>query len=139
MKKQILFYGILFSILIINSCSKNDDSNDNDIIIGKWRPIERYESNQQVEMPTCLPYIYTEFKTDKSINSYMVSTLSIPNECGNINFELGWNWKNLGNNEYRIRQFEYQDYIFTFYKDGVNLVEEHPDGITKTVHEPYNN
>jgi hypothetical protein len=67
MKKLKLLFAILIGFLIF-SCSSNDDSESNsDIIIGKWRMIEKYESNIQVELETCEPHFYTEYKSDKSI------------------------------------------------------------------------
>ncbi|EAZ94815.1 hypothetical protein FBBAL38_10262 [Flavobacteria bacterium BAL38] len=51
--------------------------------------------------------------------------------------ELGWNWTNLGNNQYRIRYMEEQGTIITVYKEGENLVIESADGITKTIREPF--
>ena len=138
MKKVNLFCGILFSLLILSSCSNDDESdNSNDIIIGKWRAIEKYESNVQVEIPVCLPYLYNEYKADKSIDGGKVITDDTPEECGQVFTEFGWNWSNLGNNQYRIRHLEEQGQVFTFYKDGVNLIKEYPDGITKIILESY--
>ena len=49
MKKNWIYYTILIGLMIFSSCSNNDDSNrNNDIIIGKWRTIEIYESNVAV-------------------------------------------------------------------------------------------
>ncbi|MFB9053924.1 hypothetical protein ACFFVB_12630 [Formosa undariae] len=137
-KKVILFHGIVMALLMLSSCSGNDNSEaQTDIIIGKWRAIEKYESNIQVDLPICLPHLYTEYTADKSIQGDKIITADFPEECGIILFELGWHWSNLGNNQYRIRYLEEHGQIFTFYKDGENLVEENSDGITKTIFEPY--
>ena len=117
MKIKKLLCGILIGLLILSSCSSDDDSDSNtDIVIGKWRAIEKYESGMQVELSVCLPHLYTEFRSDKSINGGKIITDDFPEECGIIDFELGWNWNNLGNNQYRIRYFEEQGQVFTFYK-----------------------
>ena len=137
MKNIYLFSILIFSILIISSCSNDDDNSTPDIIIGKWRAIEKYESNVQVDLPTCLPHLYTEYKTDKSIIGDKIITDDFPEECGIIAFELGWKWDNLGNNQYRIKYLEEQGQVVTFYKEDENLVEESPDGITKFVYEAY--
>ncbi|MDC3132632.1 hypothetical protein OA501_00255 [Flavobacteriaceae bacterium] len=138
MKKMKLLSGILIGLIILSSCSNDDDSaSTNDIIIGKWRAIERFESNVQVDLPVCLPHLCTEYNADKSIRGDKIITNDFPQECGTIDFELGWNWNNLGNNQYKIRYLEEQGQIFTFYKEGQNLVEENPDGITKTIYETY--
>ena len=136
MKKIKLLSGVLIGLLIFTNCSSDDNSNT-DIIIGKWRAIEKYESNSLVDLPICLPHLYTEYKADKSINGDKIITNDFPEECGIIAFELGWNWINLGNTQYRIRYLEEQGQVFSFYKDEVNLVQEYPDGITKIIYEPY--
>ncbi len=104
--------------------------------VGKWRIIEKHESGIQVDLTTCEPHFYTEYKADKWIISYRISD-TYPQECGLVSTELGWNWSNLGNNKYRIRHLEEQGQIFTIYKDGESLVIENPDGITKRIFEPY--
>jgi hypothetical protein len=137
MKKLNLLFVILIGILMF-SCSSNDDSESNsDIIIGKWRIIEKYESNIPVELETCEPHFYTEYKSDKSIIGDRIVSDEFPEECGILSTEFGWNWKNLGNNQYRIRYLEEQGSIITVYKEGDNLVIISPDGITKTVREPF--
>ena len=138
MKTITLCCVLLMGLLIFQSCSSDDELEaGSDIIIGKWRAIERYESNVPVTLPVCLPYLYTEYKANRSINGDKIMTPDFPEECGIITFDLGWNWKNLGNNQYRIRYLEEQGQVFTCYKEGDNLVEENPDGITKTIYEPY--
>lgn len=139
MKKMKLFCGILIGLLIFSSCSSDDDNSNesNDIIIGKWRAIEKYESNQLVDLPVCLPHIYTEYKIDNSVSGDKIISDNFPEECNLILFDLGVVWENLGNNNYRIGHINEQGSIYNIYKDGVNLVEENSDGITKTVYEPY--
>lgn len=91
MKKLNLLFRILTAVFII-SCSSNDDSDsNNDIIIGKWRTIEKYESNVQVELETCEPHFYTEYKSDKSIIGDRILSDEFPEECGIVISELGWN------------------------------------------------
>ena len=131
---NIIVIGLLF---LISSCSNDNVVIESDIIIGKWRAIEKYESNQTIELPICLPHIYKEYKRDKSITGGKIITDDFPQECDITVFELGWNWHNLGNNHYRIQYLEEQQQIFVFYKDGENLVEESLNGITKTIYEPY--
>lgn len=130
------FYRLLIGLLIFSSCS-NDDSQSNDIIIGKWRTIEKYESNVQIELEICEPHFYTEYKSDKSIISDRILSGEFPEECGIVLTELGWNWENLGNNQYRIRYLEEQGTIFNIYKEGKNLVIENANEITKIVREPF--
>lgn len=44
MKKNKLLYGILIGIIILSSCSKNEDSKPDSItIVGIWKPIKEIE------------------------------------------------------------------------------------------------
>ncbi|WP_290859668.1 hypothetical protein [Flavobacterium sp.] len=130
-----LFYVFLIGILILSSCSSSDDSAD--IIIGKWRAIEQYESNQLVDMPTCLPHIYTEYKADNSVSGGKIFSNDFPEECNLLMFDLGVVWENLGNGNYRFGYSNEQGNIQKVYKDGLNLVFESPNGVTKVICEPY--
>ncbi len=130
---------LTFLLLIVATmlgCSSDDDSSS-DIIIGKWRPIARFESNVQVDLSTCEPHFYTEYRADKSILSDRIITNEFPEECGIVATELGWNWRNLGNSQYRIRYLEEQGTVVKIYRDGENLVIESLDGVTRTVMEPF--
>ncbi|WP_062055468.1 hypothetical protein [Aquimarina longa] len=137
MHKLKLPIAFLTGIFILISCSNDDSDNNNDIIIGKWKAIEKYESNQIIDLEICKSFIYVEYKADNWIEGGRIISDNFPEECQNILFELGWNWKNLGDNKYQIRYLEERGQIFTFYKNGANLVEENPDGITKIIYEPY--
>lgn len=137
MKKLYLFLSIFIGLSIL-SCSSDDNSdyNNDDTIIGKWRAIEKYESNISVELSTCEPHIYTEYKIDNTVTGDKIISQDFPSECNSIIFDIQL-WENLGNNNYRIYQPNEQDNIYKLYINGTNLVEEHPNGITKTVYEPH--
>ena len=124
-------------LLIFFSCSGDGGNASNDIIVGKWRAIEKYESNQIVALPTCLPHIYTEFKADNSVTGDKIISNDFPDECNLLQFDLGVVWKNLGNSIYRIGYINEQGNLTKIYKDGLNLVMEDPDGTTKLIYEPY--
>ncbi len=136
MKKLKLFYGILIGILILSSCSSNDNFNS-DIIIGKWRAIEKYETDQLVDLPTCLPHLYVEYKADNTVSGGKIISDNFPDECNSIISDLGVVWENLGNNTYRIGHFNEQGTVSTIYRDGENLVIESINGITKIKYEPF--
>ena len=123
--------------LIFFSCSGDGGNASNDIIVGKWRAIEKYESNQIVALPTCLPHIYTEFKADNSVTGDKIISNDFPDECNLVQFDLGVVWENLGNSIYRIGYINEQGNLTKIYKDGLNLVMEDPDGTTKLIYEPY--
>lgn len=134
MKKMKLYFGFLIGVLILSSCSSSDAAAD--IVIGKWRAIEQYESNQLVEMPTCLPYIYSEFKADNTVSGGRIISNDIPEECSLLMFDFGL-WENLGNGNYRIHFGNEQGIVQKMYKDGINLVTESSNGVTKVIYEPY--
>ena len=138
----LTLYVVLVGIVLI-SCTKKDTAESNslaiseDIIIGQWRPIEKYESNQKIELPTCRSYSYLEFLPNNTFFGNTIYSSDYPEECGISFSEYGLTWLNLGNNKY-LQQHNLKDgKIYTYYKDGVNLVEELPDGITKIIYEPY--
>jgi len=137
MNKLKLYCGFLMMLLIFFSCSSDGGNASNDIIVGKWRAIEKYESNQIVALPTCLPHIYTEFKADNSVTGDKIISNDFPDECNLLQFDLGVVWKNLGNSIYRIGYINEQGNLTKIYKDGLNLVMEDPDGTTKLIYEPY--
>jgi len=137
MNKLKLYCGFLMMLLIFFSCSGDGGNASNDIIVGKWRAIEKYESNQIVALPTCLPHIYTEFKADNSVTGDKIISNDFPDECNLVQFDLGVVWENLGNSIYRIGYINEQGNLTKIYKDGLNLVMEDPDGTTKLIYEPY--
>jgi hypothetical protein len=133
-----LFLKFVIVLVILSSCSgDNSGSDNNDIIIGKWLAIEQYENDQLVTLPTCAPHTYVEYNANKSISGGRIMSDDFPEECYLMMYDLAIVWKNLGNNKYRIGYYNEEGSIFTIYKEGVNLVIENPDGITKTIYKPY--
>ena len=140
MKKNWIYYTILIWLMIFSSCSNNDDSNRNsDIIIGKWRTIEIYESNVAVEILACTSEFYTEFKSNNTVSGFRVTPNTFPDPCNQEFFNTGVTWENLGNSIYKfdVINVEGDENIKKIYKDGENLVEESLDGVYKKVYEPY--
>ena len=140
MKKNWIYYTILIGLMIFSSCSNNDDSNrNNDIIIGKWRTIEIYESNVAVEILACTSEFYTEFKSNNTVSGFRVKPNTFPDPCNQEFFNTGVTWENLGNSNYKfdVINVEGDENIKKIYKDGERLVEESLDGVYKKVYEPY--
>ncbi len=115
------------------SCSKDDI--DNDLIIGKWQPIEIYEADTQIELPICVSYMFTEYKNDETFYSGFLSN-NLPNDCRFIDFAAGWTWKNLGNNQYRMKLNQEDAKIYIIKKREQNLIIEIPGENTITVYKP---
>ncbi len=103
------------------SCSKEDLSDD--IIIGKWQPFEMYDNDTQVDLPTCISYMFTEYKNDQTFYSGFIST-DLPDECKSIDFSIGWTWKNLGNNQYAMKLGQERPEIYVINKRDQNLFIE---------------
>ena len=140
MKKNWIYYTILIGLMIFSSCSNNDDSNrNNDIIIGKWRTIEIYESNVAVEILACTSEFYTELKSKNTVSGFRVTPNTFPDPCNQEFFNTGVTWENLGNSIYKfdVINVEGDENIKKIYKDGERLVEESLDGVYKKVYEPY--
>jgi len=138
MRTLIIYLIILITGVNLLSCSSDDGSdNSNDIIIGKWRAIEQYESGQQVEITNCLSYLYIQYAADGSVYSGVANPDELPTTCGIIDSELDWKWENLGNRKYKIGKINEQGQLFTIYKEGEMLVEEHQNGTTTLKYEPY--
>ncbi len=138
MRKIELYYAIFIGFIIFSSCSKNDDNKENnDIIIGKWRTIERYESNEPVEILACTSEYYQEFKKDYIASGFGPLKSDFPDPCNLVYIDSAATWKNLGNSNYKFTLNNGIEYISKMYKEGENLVEEYPNGITKIVYELY--
>ena len=127
--------GILLSFFMLSACSSDDDNSSSNIIVGKWQPIEKYQSNQQIDLDLCEPFFYVEYNADHSVFSNRIETNQFPDECGIIISEFGVVWVSLGNNQYRIDRPDHEGPILTIYKEGVNLAIENSE--IKTVYQPY--
>lgn len=130
-------FKILIGLLLFTSCSSDESSDTNDIIIGRWKAVIQYENEQEVSMPTCLPHTFIEYYANKSVSGGKIISDDFPDECNLLQWDLGVVWQNLGNNFYRIGYLNEQGTVFTIFKEGMNLVVINPDGITKTIYEPY--
>ncbi|MFD2551828.1 hypothetical protein ACFSQP_08370 [Bizionia sediminis] len=138
MKKHNFIYVVSLATLLLVACSSSDDAGTSeDIIIGKWRAIEKYESNQAVDLPLCLPHIFVDYKPDNTVDGGKILSDSFPESCNQTLFDSGIIWENLGNGNYHIGTVNETGRIYNIFKEGVNLVEINPDGITKIIYEPY--
>lgn len=137
MKIMRLLYVFLAGFMLFSSCSNNNDDSTNDIIIGKWRTIERYESNEPQEILPCTLEYYKEFRANRTAAGFGLPSGSFYDPCNLIYLDTGVIWTNLGENNYKFTLPNGIEYISKMYKVGENLVEEYPDGITKLVYEPY--
>ncbi|UPQ78098.1 hypothetical protein M0M57_10735 [Flavobacterium azooxidireducens] len=137
MKIMRLLYVFLAGFMLFSSCSNNNDDSNNDIIIGKWRTIERYESDEPQEILPCTLEYYKEFKSNNTVAGFIVTPNTFPDPCNQVYTDFGLIWENTGNSNYKFKTTTGTEYTIKIYKVGENLVEEYPDGITKLVYEPY--
>jgi hypothetical protein len=137
MKIMRLLYVFLAGLMLFSSCSNNSDDSNNDIIIGKWRKIEHYESDEPQEILPCTLEYYKEFKSNNTVAGFIVPPGTFPDLCNQVYTDFGLIWKNTGNSNYKFKTTTGTEYTIKIYKVGENLVEEYAGGITKLVYEPY--
>ncbi len=84
MKKQKLLILLLISILFY-SCQKDDSP---DIVIGKWRVIQQFDSTGEIALELCTPYIFTEFTENNTLFSGRIESPDFPDQCLTLSFAL---------------------------------------------------
>ena len=129
MNKNILI--LILSVLTL-SCSK--DNIENDVIIGKWQPIEIYEAGIKIEMPVCFSLMFTEYKTDQTFYSGFLSN-DLPEECRTIDFAL-YTWKKIGDGKYNTRFGQEAPQLIFVRKQEGNLIIESPAENKVTFYKP---
>jgi PBP1b-binding outer membrane lipoprotein LpoB len=75
MKKMKLTYIFLMAIMILSSCSNDDDSNSSDTsasIIGKWKLIAESYGGQTQDLSDCEKQQTMEFFTNGTVENYYV-------------------------------------------------------------------
>jgi len=127
-------FKILICLLIFVSCSNDDD--EPDIIIGQWKIIEHYELDIPVEVTVCDANWILEFSSRGTTHGFP-DDLDIEANLCPLRISDLLNWINRGNNQYEIKMDQEEGQIYIFYKEGVNLVKEFPNGTTKIVYKPY--
>ncbi len=87
----------LFLLVLLNSCSKDDENVDN--IVGEWIKIEFIQNDEQVDTDICWEFIALKFTENHSVYSERIS--GAPSECNFGISELHL-WTKVGNNRYEI-------------------------------------
>ena len=126
-------FKVIILIFFFQSCSNESNQNNNDFIVGKWKAIERYRSDVQIDLGICDPYMLYEFNQDNSSRLFNETKKQPPNTlCGET--MLGWNiWKNIGNGNYELQDKSGQ-VASTFYIDNSNLIQQYNDRDEKVVY-----
>ena len=127
---------IIFPILIILfNCSNNDDSSESEFIVGKWKVIQRFESNVEIELNNCDPFVVHEFNSDFSMRTYTINESQIPPNTACGVYPLGWHeWNKIGENLYESRNLNLPDLLITEYKkEGEYLFLEYSTNDNKAV------
>ena len=107
MKKLNLVIGILIGIMILSSCSSDDDSNSNSVsIVGIWKPIKEVfvcsTGNEETsDFSTCLLMTRLTFNSNNTFNNQEYSEDTV--DClenfsngtwtlitNNLTFNLSW-------------------------------------------------
>ena len=127
--KKFAFF--LLIIFLSNSCK--DDSID--IVIGKWRVIQQFDTSGELALDICNPHIFTEFTERNTVFSGRIESPDFPDQCLTLSFAL-LAWENLGNSNYRIGSGPTDGNIVAITKDNENLVITESNGTSITVYEP---
>ena len=88
---------LLFIMLILNACSKDEEKQD--AIIGQWILIEFIQDDEQVANDVCWEFIALNFTENNSVISEQIN--GAPTECNFGISELHL-WTKVGNNRYEI-------------------------------------
>jgi len=94
MKKIIV---IAFVFLLLTSCSKDDS----EFIVGQWQVTARFESQIEVDLYQCDPFIIYEFNDDFSMRSFTINEGEIPGGviCGLFPLNT-YTWEKVDDNMY---------------------------------------
>lgn len=123
--RKIIFLPILFFLL---SCSNNNDEN-NEFIIGKWKVVKRYDLDVETDLSPCDPFYIYNFGTDFSVETYVVNKNKIPENvlCG-VYFPGMFSWVKIDENTYQeIRTSDPSDVNHTYTRDGEFLILNYSD------------
>jgi len=134
---QPFFLAFMLLSLVLSSCSDNDYDPSEDIIVGRWVGVERYEDNVLVENDLCLPFYWFEYKSDNDV-SFGFTSDDYPVECG-ATIEFGTKWKNLGGSLYYIGSENRTQPNRIVRKEGDNLLIYEMNEVDWVVFAPYLN
>ncbi|WP_140487768.1 hypothetical protein [Flavobacterium sp. GSA192] len=123
--RKIIFLPILIFLL---GCSNNDDEN-NEFIVGKWKVVKRYDSGIETDLSSCDPFYIYDFGADFSVETYVVNKNEVPQNvlCG-VYFSGMFSWVKIDENTYQeIRTSDPSDVNHTYTRDGKFLIINYPD------------
>lgn len=123
--RKIIFLPILILLL---SCSNNNDEN-NEFIIGKWKVVKRYDSGVETDLSPCDPFYIYNFSADFSVETYVVNENKIPQNvlCG-VYFPGMFSWVKIDENTYQeFRTSDSSDVNSTYTRDGEFLIITYSD------------
>lgn len=132
-----LLFAFMLVLLVLLSCSSDDYDPDEDIIVGSWVGVKRYEDNVPVEDDLCLPFFWFEYNSDNSV-AFGFTSDDYPAECG-ATIEFGTEWKNLGGDLYYIGSENRTQPNRIIRKEGDNLLIYQMNELDWVVYAPYSN
>ena len=102
MKKKLLKINLVTILLLVISCTKNDDNASNvDAIIGKWEYVTQFENGIQFTKNDCQPSTI-EFTSNGNRNDKYYDQ-NPTNECVLVD-NVNLTWTKINNNTYQFNQ-----------------------------------
>ena len=123
--RKIIFLPILIFLL---GCSNNNDE-DNEFIVGKWKVVKRYDAGVETNLSPCDPFCIYDFGADFSVETYVVNKNQVPPNviCG-VYFPGMYSWVKIDENTYQeFRTSDPSDINNTYTIDDDFLIINYSD------------
>lgn len=108
--KKALIFSTLISILLVTSCSKDDNISDETAILGNWTLISHFIDGKEVALDDC--DLSSSITYDDTYNYTRKTYQTINNNCKQSLQEIGV-WKFLGKNIFTTTPVNGEPYKFT--------------------------
>ena len=135
MKNLVVFTGMLIALLVLNSCSSNDDESDQnpDKILGVWRLEQLFIDNVDLQVNECEKKTTIEVFENGKYTERDYEYNEALTECTQYDLVNG-SWDNLGNSMYSMSDLNASAIKVTFTEKGfIAEYSEEEGGISLTV------
>lgn len=105
-------------ILILISCTGEEHVTN--YIVGKWRPVEKYQDDLLQEMTACEMNIYREYTAAGMQTGDEIERGLVENTCYTVRV---LRWQHIGSDLYHIIQEDNHPEMWTIYREQDRLIE----------------